>query len=725
MKNTSMTRTRARERRAKGAPQIVAASFMAFALYAAGFIGVFEQSPFFNVAALCVLGVVALYARRHHRVLGAPSLGEALSVLAMAFVVSRIAVGVGVEAYGLVFLAVAWAFIAGPKKVGFITAVLAGAVEIISHLLGTAASLTVGFELIEGWEGLGIGVLLSRLMLLSAFSLLAWGLVGRQATRQRQVREREVEKERRRLLEEAREFRLIHAGRAKSTLDREEAQELILRDAVEAVYHTTFMTLELVKAALQAQTVVLLWFDLRNERLKIKELVSDSDDLIEGAIDPAGGVIGGITRRRDMVRLSELRPGFRGLAYYHKPSGATEFIGMPIIEQGHLRGVLCVDRAQGRAFDEEDARLVEEAAGFVLRAVEKERMVASIEQTRFEVGRFFEASRRLNSVLTPDEVYEVALDSISQIVAYDFAAITLYDEELDRHQVVCVEGQGARSQRGWDRLFFSANKGLVSMVVRNRHYLPVGGRLRDRQALVMSAEQDFSELQSLLVMPLIVQDRALGTMIVGHFEAEQFRSERREMLEVVANQVAITIQNARLYAQMENMAHFDALTGLANRRAFQNKLHEAMARHKRSGRVFGLVITDIDHFKSVNDTYGHPVGDEVLRQVGRLFQEQLREIDVPARYGGEEFVLILEDTDLEGARHVANRLREAFAALRFETEQGVLQCTISMGIAMGPWDSDEAHTLIDLADQALYYSKENGRNQVSVYREIAPAGAAA
>lgn len=723
--NHSMTRSRSKVRGAKGAPPLLIVAIGALGLYAAGLVGVFELSPILNGAAFFILGACALYARKELRLLGAASLVETLALLAMALMAARYALGFGVDAYGLVFLVVAWALIASPKKVGLLTAVAAGVTELVSHLAGTATALSFGWQIIDGWQALEAGVLASRLLLLLAFSLLAWGLVGRQVTRQRAAREREVERERRRLLEEAREFRLIHAGRAKSTLDREEAQELILRDAVEAVYHTVFMTLELVKTALKAQTVVLLWFDLRNERLKIKELVSDSDDLVEGSIDPAGGVIGGITRRRDMVRLAELRPGFRGLAYYHKPSGATEFIGMPIIEQGHLRGVLCVDRAANRAFDDEEARIVEEAAGYVLRAVENERMVASIEQTRFEVGRFFEASRRLNGVLTPDEVYEVALDSISQIVAYDFAAITLYDEELDRHQVVRIDGQGARSAKEWQGLYFSANKGLVSMVVRNRHYLPVGGRLRDPQALVMTGEQDFSELQSLLVMPLIVQDRPIGTMIVGHRESEQFQAERREMLEVVANQVAVTVQNARLYAQMENMAHFDALTGIANRRAFQNKLKETMARHKRSGRVFGLVITDIDHFKSVNDTYGHPVGDEVLREVGRLFREQLREIDVPARYGGEEFVLILEDTDLEGARHVANRLREAIAALRFETEKGVLQCTISMGIAMGPWDSDEPQTLIDLADQALYYSKENGRNQVSVYREIALAGAAA
>src|SRR5690606_27337370 len=154
--------------------------------------------------------------------------------------------------------------------------------------------------------------------------------------------------------------------------------------------------------------------------------------------------------------------------------------------------------------------------------------------------------------------------------------------------------------------------------------------------------------------------------------------------------------------KMEKMASLDGLTGLANRRTFQEKLSEAMARHKRSGRSFGLIIMDIDHFKSVNDTYGHPVGDEVLREVGKLFKACLREVDVPARYGGEEFVVILEETELAAGRQVAERLRVEMSKLVFQTEKGPLQCTISMGYAVGPFDSSDPQTLIDLADQALY-----------------------
>ncbi len=679
------------------------------------------------VAAVAPLGLLVWgYLKRPAgSAFGELTIVEALSLVASAFVISRWLGVQGLEGFGLVLLALTAVLVLSSTFValGAVGAIVS--TEALSQMLQTAAPTQVGLTW-TGLEGVDVGMLATRLSMVAAFALLAWLVVGREAARKRKARDQELEREREKLLAEAREFRLIHAGRSDSPVTREQAEELILRDAVEAVHHTTFVTLELVQTALRAHTVVLLWFDLRNEKLRIKELISESDDLVEGTIDPAGGVLGGISRRREVVRLSSLRPGFRGLAYYRTLPGITEFVGVPIIEQGHLRGILCVDRCENLPFTEREVQIVEDSASYILRGVENERMVASIERTRFEVGRFFEASRRLNSVLTPEEVYKVALESVREICDVDFGAVTLYDAQEDRHEVVYVDGDGAKSRRdSWEKFAFDSNQGLVSMVIRNRHYLPVGGRLRDRRATVLTEEEDFSGLPSLLVLPLIVQDQVVGTLVVGHSERDRFPAQRREMLEVIANQVAVTVQNARLYAQMETMAKYDALTNLPNRRSFTERLQQTMARHRRNGRTFGLVLTDIDHFKNVNDTYGHPVGDEVLRQVGRLFREELREVDLPARYGGEEFVMILEDTDLEGARQVANRLREAVARLCFQTEKGPLQCTISMGIALGPWDSDEPHTLVDLADQALYYSKENGRNQVSVYREVVASSSAA
>lgn len=554
------------------------------------------------------------------------------------------------------------------------------------------------------------------------FGMLAVVVQGTEMLERRRQYRLEVAEERENLLLQAREYRLLSTTRrSDAPMSRAEAAELITRDAVDAVNQSVYAGLSLLKSGLRAHTAVLLWLDVKNDRLRIKELVSDSDALIEGTIEPAKGVIGGITRRREAVNLRDVRSGFRGIPYYRRNEDVTAFLGVPVIEDGHLRGVLCVDRTDGRNFDDTDVELVSEVAAHLVRTIENERLFTTIERSKYELSRFFDASRRLNGTLTPQEVYDVALGCIGDLAPYEFAAITLFDQTTNKHRLVAVD----RAEDfhdvvdGWKGLEFESNTGLVSMVVKNRHYLPFGGNLREGPTVLLTRNEVLEDLESMLVLPLIVSDRPMGTLIVAHRRAGQFDTERREMLEVVANQVAVTLQNAALYAQMEEMATTDGLTGLANHRTFQTRLDETIARHRRQSRTFCLLLTDIDHFKNVNDTHGHPVGDEVLRQVARCFEKCLRETDVPCRYGGEEFAIILEDTDLEGARIIADRLRVEVSNLEFTSEHGSFSCTISMGLTHWPADGDHKQHLIELTDQALYHSKRNGRNSVTAHIDIA------
>jgi two-component system cell cycle response regulator len=162
---------------------------------------------------------------------------------------------------------------------------------------------------------------------------------------------------------------------------------------------------------------------------------------------------------------------------------------------------------------------------------------------------------------------------------------------------------------------------------------------------------------------------------------------------------------------MERMATTDGLSGLLNHRTFQLKADEALAHARRYGRKCSLLLTDVDHFKSVNDTYGHPTGDMVLKGVARILKEQARDTDVVARYGGEEFCVVMPETDAAGAKVIAERIREAIRAEVFQTEMGPLKITMSLGIATCPDNSTDKQALIDLADQCLYFAKRNGRNQ--------------
>lgn len=163
------------------------------------------------------------------------------------------------------------------------------------------------------------------------------------------------------------------------------------------------------------------------------------------------------------------------------------------------------------------------------------------------------------------------------------------------------------------------------------------------------------------------------------------------------------------------LSNTDPLTRLANRRSLMETLAREFKRSDRSGTPFALVMLDIDHFKPVNDTYGHQCGDEVLVEISNLLRRHLREYDLAARYGGEEFAMVLPEADLQTAIQVAERLRKSAAELRFTGEMCKLSLTVSLGIGCAPSALIESvDDLIRLADDALYQAKKNGRNRVQV-----------
>ncbi|MCP4604546.1 MAG: diguanylate cyclase [Proteobacteria bacterium] len=181
-----------------------------------------------------------------------------------------------------------------------------------------------------------------------------------------------------------------------------------------------------------------------------------------------------------------------------------------------------------------------------------------------------------------------------------------------------------------------------------------------------------------------------------------------------ASNYAIT-ENVKLRRRFERDAEVDGLTGLHNRRWLDNKLPRLVGRHERSGRPLTLLMCDVDYFKRFNDDYGHAAGDEVLVSVARNLMSKLRPMDLGARYGGEEFVVILADTDLDGAKVAAERLRRAVADTKVSTTDGrnLPPVTISIGLAQLKKD-EKAAAMLARADAALYLAKRNGRNRIEV-----------
>jgi two-component system, cell cycle response regulator len=530
-----------------------------------------------------------------------------------------------------------------------------------------------------------------------------------------------LDQELRQLREEARDYRLISAALgpdSRAPRSREVEEQKLAAGAVESLRSSVFYTLRLIKRSLGARTCALLWLDERSESLRIKELISDSDAVTESRVIPLNGALRAIARDRGPLALPAVKAA--QLPYYEPHEHVGAFVGVPFLDGLHVRGILCADRE--RPFDEGDAALLQGATEQILRAIQSEQVFTAVERAKYELERFYRASDMLCRTLTLEQVIDTAFDAIEQIVDTDVAVIALYDRHRRRHRVQKVRiKQGCENLVAVDQLSgleFRDNAGLASMVVKNKHYLPAAGGARDLSAPIFTKGVRMRSIGSLLVLPLLCADEAIGTLTLISRGTNRFGKDVREMLGIIANQVAVCLQNAGMYKHMETMATTDGLTGLTNHRTFQERAGDLLERAGRHGHRAAVLLTDVDHFKRVNDTYGHPVGDEVLRRVARVLAEAVRKIDIVARYGGEEFAVVLEATDLAGAVKLAERIRQDVARLVIESEQGPFQVTLSCGVAAFPDDATDRETLIERADHALYHAKESGRNRVVSYREF-------
>ena len=220
------------------------------------------------------------------------------------------------------------------------------------------------------------------------------------------------------------------------------------------------------------------------------------------------------------------------------------------------------------------------------------------------------------------------------------------------------------------------------------------------------------------LFPLISENKLLGCIVTK--STDNILSEKEiEYLEQLSSQAATTINRANVYAEILKHATLDALTGFYNRRQLEERVKQEVSGAKRQKRNLCAIMTDIDFFKKINDTYGHATGDLVLKTVSREIKNQLRDYDIAGRYGGEEFVILLPFTNIEEAKMVAERLRKAVENKKIDISKihpnkNDINTTISLGVYQYKV-GDYEKTFIRKADEALYKAKENGRNRVEIY----------
>jgi two-component system, cell cycle response regulator len=560
----------------------------------------------------------------------------------------------------------------------------------------------------------GRGNLLEHATLLGVFAFLNMLVFRAEIARIRRVSRQRIETELKKLKEAARSYRLIGAPTGAQERQQPAArddEERLLRSGVDEIHQAVEFALALLRRTLGLRTALLLGTDASGQTLHIQELSSSEDAIAPGPFAARDGIFGAVMSKLEQLALAGPKAG-QHVPYYSRKPVIGGVCATPLLDHGQPRGVLVVDRETRDPFTDEEQATLAGAARFILRAIENERVFVQLERAKVEQGKLYRAANALAAATTEAQVIEAGVNGAREFAAFDFAVVTLFDRNSGEHEICAVSGEGASALVGQR---FRHNSGLVSMVVANRHALPYRGDYDPSKQVVFTRRLNPPNMPSLLVLPLLVHERALGTLVLGSHRKGTFGDAVRPTLEVLASHVAVSLANARMLARLEEMATLDGLTGLFNKRALVEVGAQKLKSAKRFQKPLSLLVCDIDHFKKVNDTYGHDVGDVVIKGFADVLKRVKRDTDAVGRFGGEEFVIVCEETDERGAEQLAERIRTELEAVKFHSELGTLQVTCSVGVAPFPNAGQTWEQLFKATDEALYASKRGGRNRVTVW----------
>ena len=316
----------------------------------------------------------------------------------------------------------------------------------------------------------------------------------------------------------------------------------------------------------------------------------------------------------------------------------------------------------------------------------------------------------VGSTLDPREVIDITMENVIRNMKATKAAIILVDSDTQQLNL--------SNHHGWDAAevqAFSCNmgEGIVGYVAEKNVVVDSESLKADPN---LSQMTKFTGKKTHICAPLATKDAMLGVLNIEAVESKKTENKADEMrlVTILTSLAAMAIQNARMFKKTQEWATIDALTGLHNRRAMLDFFEQEIKRADNEGHEVAFFMSDIDHFKGFNDTYGHAIGDFVLAGVAQQYKVVTREGDLAGRYGGEEFGQILPKTDKPEAKKVAEQLRKNIENKKFSTEAGELSVTLSVGVASYPEDGSTLEAVRDAADDMLYVCKESGRNKVCV-----------
>jgi len=391
----------------------------------------------------------------------------------------------------------------------------------------------------------------------------------------------------------------------------------------------------------------------------------------------------------------------------------VDLIACPLEARGKRIGLLVLaNKLSRRGFGRRDLNLALMLAPNVSLFLDNALLFRRSEEKVAQLTSLIRVVDVINTVTNLDQLYNLALDVIKGLFAADRALINLLDTQSGTMRTVRSFGYRADQEEG--------RPGRPYEMVENCYMLQhdevflCTDTLTDRRCPNMLVSR---ETRSVMCAPMVAGKKVYGILHMTSRYPNAFDQEDATLAKAIGEQIGLALERAQLFEEISQLAITDEMTGLYNTRHLKRVLGEEIKRSLRYMRPFSFIMLDIDYFKNYNDRLGHLRGDEVLRIIANLLQQNTREVDLVFRYGGEEFSVIIPEVSKEEAYTMAERIRRVIQdhVFPFEEEQPGGNLTVSMGVANFPVDASDAEEVIDNADRALYRAKTQGRNRVCTY----------
>ncbi len=485
---------------------------------------------------------------------------------------------------------------------------------------------------------------------------------------------------------------------------------------IEEIINSMF---DIIKDVLGIRTVALFMIEegFKSKHLYLSIAKSNIPLLKESTVNEGEGVPGWVLKEKEIYLNNNYISFPDTLRIYEKPTEVGSVIGIPLKyeKEGKFQtmGVLIMDSEKKDFFNYDKVRLIDKWVNMLAMDIYTSIAIKTLHSEAIQIKAISELLQRLTANMYLSSVMSEITDVISDMFEYD--ALFIGYRTSDSH-IKVLHYEGLPLNKDSDKIISLMSESFIHFVVSSGDAV-IKNNISSVSMPPIRKGMQMGRMESLIAVPMRDKYMTRGIIMLLHGDRDKYGEKEQEWLELIANISLSAIQRANMYEKVQDQSRRDGLTGLYNRKYFDDTLKTEISVALRTGYRIGLIMIDIDYFKKFNDNYGHLTGDAVLKHIANIIEEEISMDGFAARYGGEEFAIVLTHIEepefvLEFAEHLRKRIeREKISFMG-----NVLSITVSMGICIYPDDAENLKSLIAVADGNLYKAKERGRNRVIYHR---------